>query len=64
MRRLLTSEEKQEIATARYAVEKAAFPDFDIEIVVSDYTYANGEPDCRVIHHAGETRRKSGDPDD
>jgi hypothetical protein len=63
VRRRLTSEEKREIATARYAVEKAASPDFDVEIVVSDYAHANGEPDYRVIRHAGEVAGKSGDPD-
>jgi hypothetical protein len=52
MRRKLTPEEKLQIMAERYAVESAAFPEMDIEVVVEDFTYGNGEPNVRVIHHA------------
>ena len=51
MRRKLTPDEKLQIMTERYAIESAAFAGMNIEVVVDDYTWANGEPNVRVVHH-------------
>jgi hypothetical protein len=52
MRRKLTPDEKLQIMTERYAIESAAFAGMNIEVIVDDYTWANGEPNARVVHHS------------
>jgi len=50
MRRKLTETEKPKIRLERLATEQKAFPGMDIDVVVEDVTWANGEPTVRVIH--------------
>jgi hypothetical protein len=50
MRRKLTETEKEKIRSERLATEHKAFPNMDIDVVVEDFTWANGEPIVRVIH--------------
>jgi hypothetical protein len=50
MRRKLTEIEKVKIRSERLAAEQKAFPGLDIDVVVEDFTWANGEPIVRVIH--------------
>jgi hypothetical protein len=49
VRRKLDPTEKLRIGQEQLEVEKAAFPETNITVVVDDYTYANGEPQVRVI---------------
>ena len=49
MGRKLEPDEKLRIQAERYEIESAAFPDADIEVIVDDDTYANGEPKIRVV---------------
>lgn len=50
MRRKLTETEKETIRSERLATEQKAFPNTNIDVVVEDFTWANGEPIVRVIH--------------
>ena len=49
MRRRLSQEEKDKLKAERAAAEREAFPNIDFEIVVEDFTWANGEPIIRVV---------------
>jgi hypothetical protein len=60
MRRKLDPDEKLRIKTERQKIESAAFPDAEIEVVVDDFTYANGEPNVRVVRR--ERDKKNAQP--
>jgi hypothetical protein len=49
MRRKLSPDEKDKLRAERLALEREAFPDFDVDVIVEDFTWANGEPVVRVI---------------
>jgi hypothetical protein len=49
MQRKLSEQEKEQIRAKRLEEEREAFPEIDIEVIVDDYTYGNGEPVVRVI---------------
>lgn len=47
--RMLGAVEKRRIREERERIERADFPNLDIQVIVEDYTYGNGEPVVRVI---------------
>jgi hypothetical protein len=49
MMRKLDPNEKRRIQAERERMERADFLNLDIQVVVEDYTHANGEPVVRVI---------------
>jgi hypothetical protein len=49
MQRKLDKDEKLRLQAERYATERAANPTAHIEVIVEDYTYANGDPIVRVV---------------
>jgi hypothetical protein len=53
--RKLSEAEKNQIAAKRLETEREAFPEAGIEVIVADYTYANGEPKVRVVRQANKT---------
>ena len=52
MMRKLDPNEKRRLQAERERIERADFPNVEIEVVVEDYTYANGDPIIRVISRA------------
>ena len=61
MRHQLSDDEKRQIAAARLTTERASFPGAELDVIVEDFTYANGEPNVRVISHgAKDTIRPTG----
>lgn len=49
MRRKLDLAEKLHIQQERLRLEESGFPEMNIAVFVDDYTYANGEPQVRVV---------------
>ena len=49
MTRKLDPAEKRRLQAERERIERADFPNVEIEVIVEDYTYANGEPVVRVV---------------
>jgi hypothetical protein len=41
----------------RERIERADFPNVEIEVIVEDYTYANGDPIVRVISRGVKSKR-------
>ena len=58
MRRKLTETEKQRIRAERLERERKTFPSLNIDVVVEDYTWANGEADVRVVHLSDSEKRR------
>jgi hypothetical protein len=56
MRRKLNMDEKRLVQAERYKIEQASFPNLEIEVVVDDYTWDNGEPNVRVVRRLPRTR--------
>jgi hypothetical protein len=57
MRRKLTETEKQRIRSEGLERERNAFPTLNIDVVVEDYTWANGEANVRVVHLSDKEKR-------
>ena len=49
MRRKLDPAEKRRLQAERGRIERADFPNIDIEVIVEDYTYGNGDAIIRVV---------------
>jgi hypothetical protein len=56
MRRKLSDGEKSQLRGERLERERRAFPAIDIDVIVEDFTWANGEPIIRVISHGAKDK--------
>ena len=57
MRRELDPAEKRRLQGERERIERADFPNVEIEVIVDDYTYANGELVARVVSRGVKPNR-------